>query len=51
VRWSFTQITPDSFRWTGERSRDDGATDDDKTWQLQAEFFARRVAQSETTHS
>jgi len=39
VRWSFTQITPDSFRWTGERSRDDG-----KTWQLQAEFFAKRVA-------
>jgi hypothetical protein len=51
VRWSFTQITPDSFRWTGERSRDDGATDDDKTWQLQAEFFARRVPPSQTTHS
>jgi len=48
VRWSFTQITPDSFRWTGERSRDDGATDDGKTWQLQAEFFARRVRQSQT---
>jgi hypothetical protein len=39
VRWSFTQITPVSFRWTGERSRDGG-----KTWQLQAEFFARRVS-------
>ena len=51
VRWSFTQITPNSFRWIGERSRDDGATDDDKTWQLQAEFFARRVPQSQTTHS
>ena len=51
VRWSFTQITPDSFRWTGERSRDDGETDDDKTWQLQAEFFARRVPQSQTIHS
>ena len=38
VRWSFTAITPDSFRWTGERSRDDG-----KTWELQAEFFARRI--------
>src|SRR4029077_18751804 len=23
VRWSFTEITPDSFCWTGERSRDD----------------------------
>jgi hypothetical protein len=38
VRWSFTAITPDSFRWTGERSRDGG-----KTWQLQAEFLARRI--------
>jgi hypothetical protein len=39
VRWGFTQIRPDSFRWTGERSRDNG-----KTWQLQAEFFAQRAA-------
>jgi hypothetical protein len=39
VRWSFTEIRADSFRWLGERSLDDGAT-----WQLQAEFFARRVA-------
>src|SRR5262245_16396346 len=38
VRWSFTDITPDSFRWTGERSLDNEAT-----WQLQAEFRARRV--------
>jgi hypothetical protein len=38
VRWSFTAITPNSFRWTGERSRDDGGT-----WQLQAEFLARRL--------
>jgi catechol 2,3-dioxygenase-like lactoylglutathione lyase family enzyme len=38
TRWSFTEITPDSFRWRGERSRDDGAT-----WHLQAEFFARRM--------
>jgi hypothetical protein len=38
VRWSFTEITPDSFRWRGERSRDDA-----KSWQLQAEFFARRA--------
>jgi hypothetical protein len=37
LRWSFTAITPASFRWTGERSRDDG-----KTWQLQADFRARR---------
>jgi hypothetical protein len=45
VRWSFTQIASDSFRWLGERSRDDG-----KTWQLQADFLARRVSQSQTTH-
>jgi hypothetical protein len=38
VRWSFTEITPDSFRWLGERSRDAGAS-----WERQAEFFARRV--------
>jgi hypothetical protein len=39
VRWSFTEITRDSFRWLGERSPDGGTT-----WQLQVEFFARRVA-------
>ena len=38
TRWSFSEITRDSFRWRGERSLDDGAT-----WELQAEFFARRV--------
>jgi hypothetical protein len=38
VRWTFTDITPNSFRWLGERSRD-GST----TFQLQAEFLARRV--------
>jgi hypothetical protein len=38
VRWSFTNITAESFRWIGERSRDEG-----KTWQLQAEFLARRT--------
>jgi hypothetical protein len=39
TRWSFTEITPNSFRWLGERSPDGGAA-----WQLQAEFFAQRVA-------
>jgi hypothetical protein len=38
VRWSFTEIKANSFHWLGERSLDDGAT-----WQLQSEFFARRV--------
>jgi hypothetical protein len=41
VRWSFTEITPDSFHWLGERSLDGGAS-----WHLQAEFFARRVKRS-----
>jgi hypothetical protein len=39
VRWSFTDITPSSFRWRGERSLDSGVT-----WRLEAEFLARRVA-------
>ena len=38
TRWSFTDITPNSFRWLGECSGDQG-----KNWQLQAEFLARRV--------
>lgn len=38
IRWSFTEITSDSFHWLGERSHDGGAS-----WHLQAEFFARRV--------
>jgi hypothetical protein len=38
VRWRFTEIPPNSFHWLGERSPDGGAN-----WQLQAEFFARRV--------
>jgi hypothetical protein len=39
IRWSLTEITPDSFHWLGECSTDGGATR-----QLQVEFFARRVA-------
>jgi hypothetical protein len=38
VRWRFTEITPNSFHWLGERSPDGGAN-----WQLQAEFLARRL--------
>jgi hypothetical protein len=37
LRWSFTAIKPDSFRWTGERSADGG-----KTWRTQADFLAQR---------
>src|SRR5215204_4404244 len=39
IRWSFSEITPDSFRWLGELSLDGGAS-----WHTQAEFRARRVS-------
>jgi hypothetical protein len=39
TRWTFTDITSDSFRWLGERSDDGG-----KTYWLQAEFLATRVS-------
>ena len=38
IRWTFSDITPDSCRWRGERLEPDG-----KTWRLQVEFRARRV--------
>jgi hypothetical protein len=38
IRWMFTEITPDSFRWTGEVLEADGAT-----WRLEGEFLARRM--------
>jgi hypothetical protein len=41
LRWTFTDIHPDSFRWIGERSADNG-----KTWTLQADYRARRVKSS-----
>jgi len=37
IRWSFTEITPESFHWLGEQADCDGR------WRLAAEFFARRV--------
>lgn len=39
TRWMFTEITPDSFRWTGESLNPDG-----RTWVLEGEFRARRTA-------
>jgi hypothetical protein len=38
IRWIFSDITPDSFRWTGESLQPDG-----QTWKLDAEFRARRI--------
>jgi hypothetical protein len=37
LRWSFSDIEQDSFRWRGERSVDGGGS-----WRLQAEFSVRR---------
>ena len=37
LRWNFTEITADSFRWTGESLNPDGTT-----WKLQGEFRATR---------
>ncbi|MGQ7938682.1 hypothetical protein [Paraburkholderia sp. D1E] len=37
IRWNFTDITKDSFRWTGVALAQDGVT-----WTLEAEFHARR---------
>jgi hypothetical protein len=39
IRWSFSEITPDSFLWRGEISPDAGAS-----WRVVTEFRARRVA-------
>jgi hypothetical protein len=37
TRWTFTEITPDSFHWLGEALEPDG-----KTWRLEGEFRAKR---------
>jgi hypothetical protein len=41
MRWCFREMTPESFHWTGERSRDGG-----KTVVMETEFFAIRAAAS-----
>lgn len=37
MRWVFTDITRNAFRWYGERTLDGG-----KTWRVETEFFGRR---------
>jgi hypothetical protein len=37
TRWTFTEITPDSFHWLGEALESDG-----RTWRLEGEFRAVR---------
>ena len=41
LRWSFSEITADSFVWRGEVSADQGAT-----WRLNVEFTAKRMPNS-----
>jgi hypothetical protein len=38
TRWTFAEITPDSFHWLGEALEPDG-----RTWKLEGEFRARRI--------
>ena len=38
IRWIFSEITQDSFRWTGEALNPDG-----ETWRLEGEFRATRI--------
>jgi hypothetical protein len=38
IRWTFTDITPDSFHWIGESLDTDG-----RSWKLQGEFRATRM--------
>jgi DinB superfamily len=39
IRWTFTDITADSFHWIGESLDPDG-----RSWKLQGEFRARRMS-------
>jgi len=39
TRWSFTEITSDSFHWLGEALQPDG-----RTWRLEGEFLATRMS-------
>lgn len=39
IRWTFSEITENSFRWRGERLEPDG-----KTWRLQVDFRGSRSA-------
>lgn len=40
TRWTYTEITPDSFHWKGEALAEDG-----ETWRLEGEFLGRRMHQ------
>jgi hypothetical protein len=38
TRWSFTEITQESFHWLGEALQADG-----QNWRLEGEFRAKRI--------
>jgi hypothetical protein len=38
IRWIFTEVTADSFRWIGEALEADG-----NTWKVEGEFLGRRM--------
>jgi hypothetical protein len=38
IRWTFTEITPESFHWIGEALQQDA-----KNWKIEGEFRARRI--------
>jgi hypothetical protein len=39
MRWTFSEIAPDSFHWTGERAADD------RNWRREVDIRARRVTE------
>jgi hypothetical protein len=39
IRWTFSDITTDSYHWRGERLEPDG-----KKWRLQVEFWGKRMS-------
>ena len=42
TRWTFSEITPDSFHWTGEALNPDG-----QTWRLEGDFRAARLTRQD----
>jgi len=46
IRWIFTEISPDSFRWIGEALEPDG-----RSWRLEDEFRAKRMRSSKTART